>query len=227
MFALLFAVTLPLAACDKKGDSDTNAETADSNGESNSDTSGETTAGTPDMGTPTLQWYTTCGDPVCSGYGGPYDGVPMCPDVNEGDPCDLADATCDFTSDCNALMICATADPKQQAGGCPISRAAFKQDIHYTTASELSGYYRDALELRLASYRYKDRHDGKQSLGVILEDGEDEIWADPANDRVDLYSYGSLAIAGVQVQAAELADLRAQMAVMQRELAELHERCAP
>jgi hypothetical protein len=127
-------------------------------------------------------------------------------------------------SDCNAVLVCASEDPQQQVGGCPISRAAFKQDITYTDASSLAGYYRDLLDIRLATWRYRERADAKQSLGVILEDGETEIWADPANDRVDLYSYGSLAIAGVQVQAAELADLRAQMQTMQRELAELRER---
>jgi hypothetical protein len=231
----LLSLLLSLAACDKQ-DSDTesggNENAEDGNGDGDGD--GTTTANEQDMGTPVLTWYSTCGDPSCSGYTGPYPGVPMCPDINEGDPCDVAEATCDFTSDCNAVMVCATEDPKQQAGGCPISRAAFKQDIHYTDASELSGYYQDVLELRLATWRYRDRHDDKQSLGVILEDGESEvsgpegrvkIWADPANDRVDTYSYGSLAIVGVQVQAAELADMRAQMAALQRELTELRQRC--
>ena len=84
----------------------------------------------------TLQWYSSCGDPVCSGYGGPWEG-------------------------------------------CPISRAEFKQDIDYTDAAALAGYYRDLLDLRLATWRYRDRSDPKRSLGVILEDGEQEIWADP------------------------------------------------
>lgn len=172
-----------------------------------------------------LQWYTTCGDPVCSGYGGPWEGVPACGEIKEGDPCQTAGETCDFMSDCNARLICASEDPKQQVGGCPISRAEFKHNITYADPAELAGYYQDLLDLRLATYQYRDRTDGRRSLGVILEDGEGEIWADAANDRVDLYGYGSLAIAGVQVQAAELAELRTQMEAMQRELAELRLRC--
>jgi len=172
-----------------------------------------------------LQWYSSCGDPVCSGYGGPWEGVPACAGITEGDACDMVDASCDFMSDCNAVLVCASEDPKLQVGDCPISRAEFKQDIDYTDAAALAGYYRDLLDLRLATWRYRDRADPKRSLGVILEDGEQEIWADPANDRVDLYSYGSLAIAGVQVQAAELADLRAQMQAMQSELALLRDQC--
>jgi hypothetical protein len=214
---LLAILTVPLAACDKQGDEnqDENQDDADTN---------DTQA--VDMGGgETLQWYTTCGDPVCSGYGGPWEGVPACGEIMAGQPCETEGETCDFMSDCNAQLICATEDPTMQEGGCPISRAKFKQNITYADPAALAGYYRDLLELRLATYQYRERKDGRQSLGVILEDGEGEIWADPANDRVDLYGYSSLAIAGVQVQAAELAELRTQMEAMQRELAELRTRC--
>jgi len=187
-----------------------------------SSTEGETTSGA-DMGTP-LHWYSTCGDPVCSGYDGPWDGVPACSGVVEGDPCTNEGETCDFMSDCNALMICAAEDPKLQPGGCPISRAAFKQDIRYLDASERDGFYRELLDIRMATWRYRDRHDAKSHLGVILEDGEDQIWADPNNDRVDLYSYGSLAIVGVQEQAGEIAELKAALAALQVQVEDLRER---
>lgn len=174
----------------------------------------------------TLHWYSSCGDPVCSGYAGPWPDVPPCGDIAEGDPCSMEGAECDFMSDCNAVMVCATMDPKMQEGGCPISRAAFKQDIEYLDAAQRDAFYRDVLDMRLATWRYRDRKDGKQSLGVILENGEDRVWADAANDRVDLYSYGSLALVGVQAQADELAELRAAIAALQSEVVDLREQAA-
>ena len=232
----------PIAACDKGddgGDSTTTSTTQSGDGDGDTSGDGDGDGDGPDVGGGELRWYTTCGDPVCGGYSGPYPNVPMCPDIQAGDPCDTEGATCDFQSDCNALFVCATADPKQQDGGCPISRAAFKQDIRYLDAGDRATHYQTLLDMRLATWRYRDRADGKTSLGVILEDGEQPgagpdggpaIWTDSAHDRVDLYSYGSLAIAGVQVHADELAELRTQMQAMQRELAELREqaqRCQP
>jgi hypothetical protein len=193
-------------------------------------TGGETTGGETSGGETTeggtLTWYSSCGDPVCQGYGGPWEGVPPCGDIAEGDPCSMEGAECDFMSDCNAVMVCATMDPKMQEGGCPISRAAFKQDIEYLDAAGRDAFYREVLDMRLATWRYRDRSDAKPSLGVILEDGEDRIWADGANDRVDLYSYGSLALVGVQAQADELAELRAAVAALQSEVVELREQAA-
>ena len=34
-----------------------------------------------------LAWYSTCGDPVCSGYSGPFPGIPPCTGEAEGDRC--------------------------------------------------------------------------------------------------------------------------------------------
>ncbi len=190
------------------------------------DTSTSDTASDTSTEGGTLTWYSSCGDPVCQGYGGPWEGVPPCGDIVEGDPCSMEGAECDFMSDCNAVMVCATMDPKMQEGGCPISRAAFKQDIAYLDAAGRDAFYREVLDMRLATWRYRERSDAKPSLGVILEDGEDRIWADPANDRVDLYSYGSLALVGVQAQADELAELRAAVAALQGEVVELREQAA-
>jgi hypothetical protein len=189
-------------------------------GETSVGETGETTEGG------TLAWYSSCGDPVCQGYGGPWEGVPPCGDIAEGDPCSMEGAECDFMSDCNAVMVCATMDPKMQEGGCPISRAAFKQDIEYLDAAGRDAFYREVLDMRLATWRYRERSDAKPSLGVILEDGEDRIWADPANDRVDLYSYGSLALVGVQAQADQLAELQAAVAALQSEVVALREQAA-
>jgi hypothetical protein len=208
--ALITFAALQLIACDKQGD-----DNADSNGESPADMAGG----------PELHWYSTCGDPACSGYNGPWEGVPACGNIQEGDVCQTEGESCDFMSDCNAQMVCAASDPKQQPGGCPISRSRFKQDIDYVDAAERDTLYRALLELKLANYRYRERSDGKLQLGIILEDQRDEPWVDPANDRVDLYGYSSLAIAGVQAQAQELAAMRAELEAMRRELDTLRDRC--
>ena len=215
---------LALVGCDKKGD-DTTSEPTSSSGSSSSSSSSSSSGGGGG-----LAWYSTCGDPVCSGYSGPWPDVPSCGAIEEGQPCDAEGALCDFKSECNARLICAASDPKLQPGGCPISRVRFKESIDYVDAGELGGYYRELLDLRLATYRYRGRGDGKTHLGVILEDREDGVWADPANDRIDLYGYSSLAIAGVQAQAGELAALRGELAALRREVAALRDaaaRCAP
>ena len=67
-----------------------------------------------------LLWYATCGDPVCSGYNGPFDGVALCTTETAGAACTTSGATCDPKSDCDALLSCTTEDPTTQPGGCPI-----------------------------------------------------------------------------------------------------------
>jgi hypothetical protein len=203
-------------------DATTEAETTVSETTDAETTDAETTADETTEGGP-LQWWESCGDPVCQGYDGPWPTVPPCNDIQAGDPCSTEGQTCDFMSDCNAVLVCATEDPKMQEGGCPISRAEFKQDIAYLDASQRDAFYQQVLDMRMATWRYRERSDQKQHLGVILEDGEDQVWADPAHDRVDLYSYGSLAIVGVQQQADELAELRAAVSALQSEVVELRE----
>jgi hypothetical protein len=178
--------------------------------------------GSPDV----KKWFTSCGDPVCGGYSGPFPGVPACGGNQEGQACATEGATCDFQSSCNAVLVCAKQDPKQQPGGCPISRARFKRDIAYLDAAKLEHYYEDLGELKLATWRYREASDQRTHLGLILEDAEPgAVWADPAHDRVDLYGYTSLAIAGVQAQAREIEELQASLAALRSELDELRTRC--
>lgn len=159
-----------------------------------------------------LQWYTTCGDPVCSGYTPPEGVAPCTAEQLEGNPCDAEGVTCDPMSDCNALLICATEDPKMNEGGCPISRARFKTDIEYLAPADLTQYAADLRSLRLATYRYRTAPaDAPSRLGIILEDNERGIWVDAKNDRVDLYGYASLAIATLQLQQQQIAALQAEV----------------
>jgi hypothetical protein len=171
-----------------------------------------------------LTWFTTCGDPVCSGYSGPWPDVPACGSNAQGQACAGEGTTCDFESGCNARLVCAREDPKQRPGGCPISRARYKRDIEYLDDGDLADYQRELMELRLATYRYREG-DERVRLGVILEDAPDggAVWADPAHDRVDLYGYASLAIATAQAQARELEQLRAELEALRAELEQLRE----
>jgi hypothetical protein len=190
-------------------------------------TAGETTAGESSTGGTTsggdLRYFTTCGDPVCSGHD--PQGVRPCGDQVEGAPCEVEGETCDPINDCNQLLVCAASDPKRQMGGCPISRARFKQDIRYLEPDELRALHAELRGLRLATYRYRDVDPSPPRLGIILDDHEQAMWVDAAHDRVDVYGYASLAVAAAQVQADELAALRAELAGMQRELAALRARC--
>lgn len=163
----------------------------------------------PDDG---LQWYSTCGDPVCTGYSKP-DGVPPCtPEQMEGLACDDEGFTCDPMDACNALLVCAAADPKQQEGGCPISRARFKTDIEYLKPADLERLAADLQSLRLATYRYRQAPPGDPPrLGIILEDNEHGVWVDARHDRVDLYGYASLAVAALQVQQRQIDALKAEV----------------
>lgn len=174
---------------------------------------------TKDSTTGDLQWYYTCGDPACSEYRGPFDGVPLCADlaVASGDPCTDVSGQCDPVDSCNALLVCASEDPQQQTGGCPISLKKYKDEVRYLSAAERSSAAKQALAVPLATWRYKDGlDDGKTHLGFLIDDvpGSPAVQADGAH--VDLYGYTSLAIAALQQQQAELDALKAEVAALQR-----------
>ena len=160
-----------------------------------------------------LSWYSTCGDPVCSGYSGPFDGVDPCTTEIEGDLCSEEAAQCDFESDCNALLLCAAEDPKAQPGGCPISRRRHKRDIHYLDDAERQRAANLLLEMRLASWQYNwEGTDSHQHLGFIIDDLPKSPAVSSDGERVDLYGYTSLTVAALQAQQAQIESLRAEIA---------------
>ena len=167
-------------------------------------------------GKDTLTWYTTCGDPVCDGYTGPFDGVDPCTSEAEGDGCDDEGVTCDPADDCNALLVCATEDPKDQTGGCPISRASAKRDIHYLSADERAAVARQALDMPLATWSYRwDPPARRERLGFIIDDQPTAYAVDADGQRVDLYGYTSLALAATQEQDRRLADQERRIAALE------------
>jgi len=169
--------------------------------------------------TPPPRWFYTCGDPVCSTYRPPA-GVRACVASEvAGETCVPENATCDPRDECNRLLACAVTDPTRGPGGCPISRASAKQDIHYLDTAEIERLYTELRALRLAAYRYCNAGPGPADrLGFIIDDGPPAACVNDGGDTVDLYGYTSLAVAAVQAQARrieslerELADLRARL----------------
>ena len=112
-----------------------------------------------------------------------------------------------------------TMKPQRTYGVSLILAAAVLAAGCESTRPVTEGYYRQLLDLKLATYQYRGAPTPRTHLGVILEDDPAGVWVDGANDRVDLYGYTSLAIAGVQSQADELAALRGELKALRAELA--------
>lgn len=170
--------------------------------------------------TPTeLTWYRTCGDPACSGYSGPFDGVPLCTTEAVGEKCAEEDVTCDPEDSCNALVVCAAEDPTEQEGGCPISRRDAKRDIRYLGDEERRAVASSALDLRLATWQYTtDPADRPPHLGFIIDDQPHSYAVAADGGHVDLYGYTSLAIATIQEQQRRLDAQDAKIAALEARL---------
>jgi hypothetical protein len=166
-----------------------------------------------------LQWYSTCGDPVCGPE--PRDlGLPACAaGVSEGTACSTSGEQCDAQLGCGASLICASSDPKTGPGGCPISRAAYKADVSYVSAEQRAQLTRDLLAIPLASYVYREDEGQTRQLGFIMEDVEPSPSVYSSMNKVNLYGYTSMVVAAVQEQQLELERLRAEVAELREELA--------
>jgi hypothetical protein len=93
-----------------------------------------------------------------------------------------------------------------------ISRARYKQDIHYLDPNERAAYAQEALNFKLATYRYKTDGDrGRMSLGFIIDDVEPSVSVYADMDRVDLYGYTSITVAALQEQAATIDGLKREL----------------
>jgi len=201
---LLFLTVCSIGCGDKDNDS---AESIGTSGTSG----GSSTAD--------LAWYATCGDPACSGYSGPYEGVATCTDQAEGVTCTPEGDTCDLQNDCNAFMVCAAEDPKAQPGGCPVSRRSTKTAIDYLDATERDAARQRLLDTRLATWRYRwDAPERRPRLGFLIDDQPDSPAVAQDGQHVDLYGYTSLTVAAVQAQNEELLQLRAELAQTRAEL---------
>jgi hypothetical protein len=162
-----------------------------------------------------LKRYLTCGDPVCRGYTA-GSGAPLCSSEIAGDVCSVEGQRCDPKDQCNALLVCASSDPRMQPPGCPISRRRFKSNVHYLAPAELARYRDQLLAMKLATWRYK-QDPARERLGFMIDDNEQSVAVDLDRDLVDLYGYASLAVATVQLQAQEIEALKREVAEIKNE----------
>lgn len=178
---------------------------------------GKILCGGTDAGT--LQWYTTCGDPVCrpDDAGSCVPDSKACPAV--GSTCTTKGQTCnDCTRGCGVELVCDDHDPKGGTGGCPISSRKFKENIGYLQADDLARLHDEAMKVRLATYNYKNGYGTpyETHLGFIIEDQPQSLSVDRGHDRVDLYGYLSMILATTQVQQKEIEELRQKVATCKR-----------
>lgn len=153
-----------------------------------------------------LKWFTTCGDPACGSHR-PNPNVSQCTNEKDGDACSSEGTQCDPVNNCNAYLVCASADPKVN---CPQSSRARKEQIKYLHDKDRRALHQALMKLRLASYRYK-KTKGPRQLGFIIEDRPAPSLLFSHRKRVDLYSYLSMVTAALQHQNQEIRALKEQL----------------
>jgi hypothetical protein len=163
-----------------------------------------------------LQWYATCGDPVCAGYTADPNDV-VCTTQTAGATCAVASEDCAIANDgCNIHLLCADSDP---AVNCPISLSRFKRDIRYLSADQRDDILRHLVATRLATYHYRGEADtAPPRLGFLIDDQPQSQAVLPSGERVDLYGYTSMAVAGIQAQAAQIQALEQEIARLRQQV---------
>ncbi len=75
------------------------------------------------------------------------------------------------------------------------------------------------MAFRLATWNYRaPRADGKRHFGFVIDDVGPSPSVEPNGSVVDLYGYTSMAVAAVQQQAAEIDELKREVAQLRKEL---------
>lgn len=193
------------------------------NGSSGKCSNGQPTCGAQIDGGGQLQWYTTCGYPVCQtpDGGSSTDAGASCPPV--GSSCTQQGQTCGTPTqaNCGVTLVCASQDPKGGVGGCPISTRKYKNGISYLNSRQLKQLHDEALKIKLATYRYKPvvADPLRTHLGFIIEDDPESPAVDRTHHRVDMYGYVSMVVAAMQVQEKEIADLKKELEASRHEAA--------
>lgn len=170
-----------------------------------------------------LRWFKTCGAPVCGPSFDAPTGQPRCTTEKVGDACKSSGTMCDPSLGCAVNLICDASDPTLRPGGCPISRARFKEGIRYLDRRELTEIASRLLQTPLAEWRYKGDLSQRPQMGFIIEDVEPSPSVE--GDQVNLYGYASMAVAALQVQGQELRSMHEELATLRARLAELERLC--
>lgn len=103
---------------------------------------------------------------------------------------------------------------------CPSSmpsRRAVKKNIHYLSAEEARQLHDALVAFPLASWQYTQPGASPAThLGFIIDDVEPSPSIAESGNTVDVYGYASMAVAAVQTQAREIAELKRTVAELQR-----------
>jgi hypothetical protein len=117
-------------------------------------------------------------------------------------------------------FVCTSGTWHQSHVNCPVSSARYKEDIAYLDEDALRRVSEEVRSMRLATWRYKDgAGDPGEHLGFIIEDAPGSHAVLSGQSRVDLYSYTSMAVAALQLQAREIESLRKDVQDLRREAA--------
>ena len=149
----------------------------------------------------------------------------LCSDlgVADGDACQAVDTQCvlaqAFTCDSmnpgarssEYALTCRTTPFEE--GTCPASSRAAKRNIHYIAPAERQQLATEVLDVKLATYRYRDAAKPGKKLGFILEDHPTATFS--GDGRVDLYAYTSALVALAQEQQAQIDRLTEQVKALQ------------
>ncbi len=102
---------------------------------------------------------------------------------------------------------------------CPISQRVHKKDIRYLTDDDRARLREELLRFPLATYRYKSESaEEREHLGFIIDDVAPSPAVVASQERVDMYGYQTMAVATLQVQAREIAELRREIADLKQKL---------
>lgn len=158
-----------------------------------------------------LHLYSTCGDPVCSGWN-PNPNLRRCDWRQEGMPCRNPGKMCERPDFCNSKLMCTNSDPTQQPGGCPISRKEFKKNIDYLEPLEVKAVHDQLMAMPLATWHYTGESDqDRVHMGFIIDDNPNAPAVAADGNHVDLYGYTSMTVAALQAQAERISQLERQI----------------
>lgn len=155
-----------------------------------------------------------------------YDGPKYCatPRPRIGAACTVEGESCgiDEPKECGqTVMQCRNGIWDLSNTQCAVSSATMKREIAYVDADAAATLHSELMSVRLATYRYKSGDEARH-LGFIIEDmPQGSAAVLPARDRVDLYGYVSMAVASVQQQQKEIDTLKADVARLSKENADL------
>ncbi len=112
-----------------------------------------------------------------------------------------------------------------QGNNCPVSRRAFKRDVHALNSAEIDDVYAQLRDIQLTTYRYRNEPpSAAPRLGFIIDDTASAYPINGDGNSVNLYGYTSMAVAAIQAQSQQIAALRAEVAQLRRQIARPHGR---